>query len=355
MMQETMTPLQRVFTALEYEEPDRVPFFLLFTARGAIELGISIKEYFSSAKYIAEGQLRMRAKYRHDCLFNHLYAALDVEPWGGEARYFDDGSPNAGEPIIRKLDDIKRLQPPKAKDSPRLQVALELTEMLKAAAGDEVPILGVVVAPFSLPIMQMGFDSYIDLIYEQPELFDHLMRINEEFSVGWANAQLEAGATAIGYFDPMASPTFTPRELYLRTGFQVAKRTISRIKGSVGIHTGSGRALPVIGDFLQAGATLIGVSARDDLTEVKKVCDGKAGILGNLEGVDMYDWTPGQAEEKVRAAIAKGGPGGGFILADNHGDIPLQVPDPVLLAISEAVHKWGKYPLNWVREHDGQA
>lgn len=45
------------------------------------------------------------------------------------------------------------------------------------------------------------------------------------------------------------------------------------------------------------------------------------------------------------------GNGGGFILSDNHGEIPWQVPDEVLMAISEAVHKWGRYPLTWIDEN----
>jgi len=59
----------------------------------------------------------------------------------------------------------------------------------------------------------------------------------------------------------------------------------------------------------------------------------------------MRRWTQEQAEAKVKEALAKAGPGGGFILSDNHGEIPWQVPDEVLLAISEAVHIWGQYPL----------
>ncbi|MGR8935731.1 MAG: methylcobamide--CoM methyltransferase MtbA, partial [Gammaproteobacteria bacterium] len=45
--------------------------------------------------------------------------------------------------------------------------------------------------------------------------------------------------------------------------------------------------------------------------------------------------------------IAKAGRGGGFILADNHGEIPWQVPEAILLAIGDAVERWGRYPLDW--------
>ena len=64
--------------------------------------------------------------------------------------------------------------------------------------------------------------------------------------------------------------------------------------------------------------------------------------------VQSARWTPRQAEAAVKEAIAKAGPGGGFILSDNHGEIPWQVPEEVLLAISAAVHKWGRYPLDWI-------
>ena len=45
----------------------------------------------------------------------------------------------------------------------------------------------------------------------------------KRFCVDWSNAQLEAGATAICYFDPVSSVSMIPRELYLKTGFEIAK------------------------------------------------------------------------------------------------------------------------------------
>jgi uroporphyrinogen decarboxylase len=47
----------------------------------------------------------------------------------------------------------------------------------------------------------------------------------------------------------------------------------------------------------------------------------------------------------VKELIATLAPGGGFILSDQHGEIPWQVSDEVLLAISDAIHTWGTYPL----------
>lgn len=344
-----MTSLQRVLTALGHKEPDRVPFFLLVTTHGAKELGLSIKEYFSRAEYVVEGQLRLRAKYSHDCLYNLFYAAAEIEAWGGEVIYWDDGPPNSGRPFIVDREDIRRLEPPRVRQTPCLTKVLRATELLKNRAGGEVPVIGVVLSPFSVPVMQMGFDKYIELMYEEPTLFDYLMGLNEEFCVEWANAQLEAGATAIGYFDPVSSPGITPRDVYLKTGFQISRRVIARIKGPVAIHFGSERCLPIIDEVAQTGSPIVGVSALENLAALKSACRGRLTVLGNLNGIEMRRWTPEQAEAVVKEAIAKAGPGGGFILCDNHGEIPWQVPESVLTAISKAVERWGRYPLSWVK------
>ena len=339
-----MTSLQRVLTTLGQKEPDRVPLFLLLTMHGARELDMSIQEYFSSGENVAEGQLLLRAKYGHDCFYPFFYAAIEVEAWGGKVIYSPDGPPNAGAPIIKEPAEILNLQPPKIEGNAPLAKVLKSIEILKSK-GEEVPIVGVVMSPFSLPVMQLGFESYLQLMHEHQDLFDHLMEINEEFIVSWANAQLEAGATAITYFDPVSSPSIVPRDLFLKTGFQIAKRTLARINGPTAVHVASGRALPIIDDIAQLGTAIVGTSTLEDLAEVKSACGGRLTVLGNLNGIEMCRWTRQEAEAAVKSAIDKAGPGGGFILADNHGEIPFQVSEATLMTIAETVRSYGQYPL----------
>ena len=350
MNAQTMNSMQRTLTTLGQQEPDRVPLFLLTTLHGAKELGLTIEEYFSKAEYVVEGQMRLLQKYRRDCLYPFFYAPIETEAWGGEVIYLPDGPPNTGQPVFRTAEAIDSIEPPKVMESACLKRVLETTQQLKARVGDTVPIIGVAISPFSLPVMQMGFDHYIELIYEQPERFQRLMEANIAFSVEWANAQLEAGATAICYFDPVSSTTNIPRELYLETGQQVAKKAIAHMKGPTATHLASGRSLPIIADIADTGTAVVGVSALEDLSELKAAANKRVSLLGNLNGIEMRRWTAEQAEAEVKKAIAKAGPGGGFILGDNHGEIPWQVPDEVLLTIADAVERWGNYPLDWVQE-----
>jgi uroporphyrinogen decarboxylase len=229
---------------------------------------------------------------------------------------------------------------------------LDATKILKKEVGNDTPIIGVVMSPYSIPVMQMGFEKYLELLYFRQDYFDKLMQINEEFCISWANAQLEAGATAICYFDPLASPNIIERDLYLSTGYEVAKRTIARIKGATATHLASGISLPVIDDIISTGTNVLGFSANDNLSEIKKAAQNKICLLGNLNAVEMVNWKTEKIEAEIKNIIAKAGKGGGLILSDNHGEIPFQVPENVLHEISEAVQQFGNYPLDWISEYE---
>jgi uroporphyrinogen decarboxylase len=345
-----MNSLQRTLTTLGHQEPDRVPLFLLPTLQGARELGLSIEEYFSRPDNVVAGQLSMRGKYRSDCLYAFHYASIETEAWGGTTQFLPDGPPLCGAPVIKRFEDIDRLNSPRVKASPDLRRVLETIRGLKRRVRDTVPIIGVAISPFSLPVMQMGFEPYLQLIHDQPARFQRLMQANMPFTVDWANAQLAAGATAICYFDPLSSTTNIPRELYLQTGMPVAKQTLAQIKGPTATHMASGRCLPILGDIADTGTAIVGVSALEDMVELKTAANRRVTLLGNLNGIEMRRWTSAQAEAQVKRIIAKAGRGGGLLIGDNHGEIPWQVPEQVLLAISEAVDHWGRYPLDWVQD-----
>lgn len=345
MKKPTMTSIERVLTSLSHKEPDRVPLFLLLTMHGAKELGLSIKDYFSKAENVVEGQIRLQKKYSNDCFYPFFYAPIEVEAFGSKVIYREDGPPNSGLPIINDINDIKKLKAPKVKETKVLHKVLKSIELLKEESKGEIPIIGVAMSPFSLPVMQLGFEKYLDIMHYHKDLFNHLMKVNESFCIDWANAQLAAGATAICYFDPVSSPTIITKEMYKKTGFQVAKHTISRINGPTATHFASGDCLSLSDILPETGTAVVGVSTNEDITEIKKAYKNKISVLGNLNGIEMRRWTNEEASIKVKELIQKAAPGGGFIIGDNHGEIPYQVKDETLFAISEAVRKYGTYPI----------
>ena len=348
----SMTSAQRLQTAMSHQEPDRVPYALSASMHPARDMGVSIEEYFSRPELVVKGQLSLREKLGNDMLSAYPFAALEMLAWGGEVIYFEQGPPNSGQPVITKPEDIASLEPPRVEDSPDLRGVLEATSQLKAAVGDEVPIAGVIVSPFTLPIMQMGFEAYLELIYQRPQLLERLLAVNTEYCVAWANAQLRAGAGAIVCYDPAASPTILPAEIVLRHALPRDQEVISRVQGGVVIHLASGRGLPLVEAIVEAGAVGMSASAEEDLGRLKAACGGRLCVVGNLNALEMMHWTAQQAEAKVKEVLAAAGEGGGLVISDNHGEIPLLVDWEVLYALSEALRRWGRYPLDWMKAHE---
>lgn len=340
----SMNSFERTMAAISHTEPDRVPLFLLLSLYGAKEMHMPVRQYFDKPENVVTAQLRMREKYGHDCIYTFFYAPIEVQAFGGEVIFVDDGPPNSGQPVIASFDQISSLALPSVSDTPCLKRVLDATTMLKTEVADTVPIIGVVMSPFSLPVMQLGFDKYLELIHYHPLAFDHLMRLNAEFCVAWANAQLDAGATAICYFNPLASTNMIERERYLATGYPVDKQTIARIKGPTATHLASGITLPVLDDIIKTGSPVLGFSDHDDIAALKAASRGRICLLGNFNGIEMVNWSSTQAERAVRKVIDAAGDGGGLILSDNHGEIPWQVREETLLAIGEAVRTHGNYP-----------
>ncbi len=342
----TMTSFERIMTTLGHKEPDRVPLILNPSMHPAQEIGVSLNMYFRSPDLVARGLLETRAKLGTDAYIAFHYTPVEYEAFGGEVIFRSDGPPNSGRPIITTGERIDNLIAPDIQESACLQMVLEMIRILKKRSPGDAPIFGIVLSPLSLPVMQMGFEDYIRLIYTDEDRFHKLITVNSQFCVAWAKAQFEAGVDGIIYYDPVSSPTIIPPELFRKTGLTIAKEVIPQIPGPVVAAYASARVIPIIDDIITLGTVGIGVGENEDLKEIKKKCAGKVTIIGNLNGIEMRHWTREQAFSIVRKVIADAAPGGGFILSDNHGEIPLQVPYEVLFAIRDAVKTYGTYPIS---------
>jgi uroporphyrinogen decarboxylase len=192
--------------------------------------------------------------------------------------------------------------------------------------------------------MQLGFEEYLNLLYFDKPRFRQLMKINQQFCLSWAKAQLDAGATAICYFNPLASTDIIEKPLYLATGYPVDLKTTAAIQGPVATHLASGRVLPVLKEIIDTGSVVLGIGSGENPGEIKNAARGRITLLGNLNGIEMCGWSEETAFGTVGELITESAAGGGFILSDSHGEIPWQVPEAVLLSISEAVQELGRYP-----------
>lgn len=344
-----MNSFERVIITLDHKEPDMVPVFPFLTIHGSKELGLSIQEYFSHYRYIVEGQKRLHNKYQSDCILGFTYAAKEAEAFGGDVIFSEDGPPNAGESVIKNLRDIETLQIPIVNSCKALHIPLMTIKTLYEIYKKNVPIIGYVVAPLSLPIILMGFEQWLETLFDSPSLAFALILKLKDFTINWANAQLSAGASAIGFLNPLASSEILTREMFLK--FDISKEVIQKIQGPVIFGAAAASITSTLDLLSSIGLTGILLSSRDRITEIKqRLFDQRITIVGNLNNISMIEWTPETMENEVKKCIKDGGKGGGYIISDQHGEIPYQVSDEVIHAMVESARKWGKYPLDWIED-----
>lgn len=339
-----MNSFTRTMLSLKHKEPDRVPLFLLFTYYGARELGINIKDYLSKAENIVEGQKRLLAKFEHDCLYPFTHAALEASVFGQEIEFYDDGPPNAGEPILKSRDDIFKMEIPDPVKHDGCREALKAVVALAKEYKNKVPILSSVIGPFSLPIMLLGLKGWIEIfVAEDKEAIDAMVAKTSAFCVRWTNLIFDSGADAVGFFEPFGSATMvTPKE-FEKYILDVDKNVISQFKGPAIFCGAGGRIEPIFDKLIGSGVAGCLLSVDDDLENIKNKYGANMVIAGNLNNIAMVGWDYDTAKSQAAKCIEKAKKGSGYILADQHGEISWEVKEEALRGIADAVKEFGTY------------
>lgn len=336
--------MRRVKEAVALNKPDRVPLFLFLSTRAAKELDMNLDEYYSSPDNIVKAQLKVIKKFSNDCAYNFYYAAVEYEAFGGDIVFPErnSGVVNSGEPIIKTVEDIAKLKVPVISESKSLQNVLEVTRKLSKELKGEVPVVGVCIAPFALPIMQMGFDKYIDLIYSDFDAVLSLVKKNKQFTLNWAKAQKEAGADVIVYVNPLASYEILDSKMYRDLIFAHDIEVVKQIDTYVCSLMGSARIYDGFDMILDTGFDLTAF-ASDDNPDIIRKSRNKLALLGNLNANDMLNWSKEDAIRYTKETLDLYSKDGGFILSGNYAEFPYDIKDEILLAISDTVSKYGKY------------
>lgn len=337
--EEAMSHAERIGRVLRGESPDRMPYFLNAALHGPALIGTSIREAFGDPELAVESALAVQARLGNDLVTSFVHAAGEVEAFGGEVIFYDDGPPNAGRPPLDAAR-IDALAPPPL-DHPALALRLEVTRGLVARVGGRIPVVGALVAPFSLPVMQLGFPAWLDLLQDEPRRARALLEVNVAHCLAFGRAQLAAGAAALLVFDPLGSTSITARALYDAFGLPTLRRLLAEVGGGAAVSTASAPVQSRVHDFVSAGAAMVVAAEDDDLAAVARATEGRAVALGNLNGLRMRSWSAAEATRAIEALVAQIPPDARVIVAEHHGEIPLQVPLETLDAVAAALRSRG--------------
>ncbi len=341
-----MNSIERLTAVMQGSIPDRVPVMGNLLEQGARELGLSIKEYYSRAEYVAEGQLKLRKKYGYDNLSGFFYAGCEAQMLGCRKIIFSEtGPPNVGHMIIKNHKDIETLEIPKdITESPVFEELSTCIKLLKKESGGKYPVGSAVVSSFSLPAILMGIDKWMHLLINGPgSLRKELLQKCSDFCIKLIKALRETGADGVSYSNPVGSADFFTLDQFKQLSLEWIKRDIAAV-GPEGItyFNGGGRINPMIDTIINhTGITTYYINPLDDTAEAKKIIGDRGISSGVINDIRLIDWGKDDIYKEVKTIMESGSSGGRFIFGTLV--MPYLIPDENIHHLFNAAREYGAY------------
>jgi len=387
-----MTSRERMVTALNHQEPDRVPLDLGST----VVTGIQLKAYRGLLELLGEGDrqplefidIKQQLTTPHADILDRLgvdttcverylgqpdiEASMDEVPADDEYYYLYDAW-SIGWHMPREsglyfdmydhplegadLDDAKKFawpDPTKGREFDRMgEIARRLYEQTDKA---------VVIGGFGAGILEIyqwlfGYeDAFINVAVNQ-QLVDYVLDKILEAKIRYAEALLPKVEQYCQVFftgddwghqdGPAISPPMIARYLVPRHKqyHDVVKRLAPDLK--IFFHT-CGSVYKVMDSLIETGIDILNpvqVSAADmgDTARLKQQFGDVISFWGGVDTQQIMPYgTPQQVKDEVRRRIDDLGPGGGYVLNTVH-NIQGDVPPENVMAMIEALNEYGWY------------
>ena len=328
-----MTGQDRLLAAARRQAVDATPIWFMRQAGGSLPRYLTLRERYSvegiarTPELCAEVSLMPVEAYGVDGAVMFADIMLPVAAMGVDLELTSAG-PVIASPV-RSAADIERLRPldPEAD----LGFILEAIGIVRSALADRAALIGIAGGPFTLACYLIEGGPSRDqalakaFMYREPAAWTALMdRLTDALCV-YVAAQIRAGAQLIQVFDSWAG-TLGPAD-YVRFAQPYAARVLAAGREVPTIHFGVGTA-GILDQLAVAGGEVIGIDARQSLSEAWARVGPDRAIQGNLEPARLLaGWTA--VEEGTRAVLAEvaGRPGHIF----NLGHAAPRETDPGLL------------------------
>jgi uroporphyrinogen decarboxylase len=261
---------------------------------------------------------------------------LILEPMGLSLEYAKGDGPVIHNPV-HSAADIDRLVIAR---SGTLGFVYEAIGKTRRALPAGIPLIGFSGAPFTLASYMIeggGSRNYIrtkSLMYQDPDVWNRLMKKIVGSLAGYLNAQIAAGAQAVQLFDSWVG-CLSPHDYKTYVQSHV-RDLIQRITpGTPVIHFGT-QTGPLLELMRDAGGQVIGLDWRVELDAAWNRL-GDVAVQGNLDPTVLFA-EPGEIRKQAKRILDQAAGKPGHIFNLGHGVLP-NTPVGHVKALVDAVHE----------------
>jgi uroporphyrinogen decarboxylase len=345
-MKEEMNSYDRVMTAFELKEPDRVPVTPFVREWCFRQVGIPFSEVMTNVEKYVYSQLYSIKKFGYDAVYGLSAVNAESEAMGSVLGIPFDGPPYLKVPAVQDYStDLLKLKIPRPHKDGRLPIILEGIKRIKEAVENDIPVVGYLQGCLRHACMLRGTDKAFLDTKKNPDELKELLEIAAESLIIYGSAIVESGVDIVQVSDPTSSGDLISRKMFEEFSFPYLKREIKALKRmgvKVFLHI-CGKTTDRLDLMADSGPDAISIEEKVDLAAAKKLVGNKVCIIGNISPVNvLLSGTPDQVIAESKTAIEKAAKGGGYILASGCG-VPADTPSENIAAMVYASKTFGKY------------
>jgi len=384
----SLTPKERVIAAINHEEPDRVPIVIGVSNATGIKMKTyrEIKERIgvnAPDDYIYEWPELGTAAIDEETfkrLHSDVHGVLDLEPlairqrnaargprdpyinsWGTSQIRLSEGDWTFGPPPMKAATTIKEIEAfpwPDMTDPTR--VAHCKAQAKKLAEENEYAVMGVpwLLFPFERAFSMQGMDTFLLNMAMYPDFATALLaKITEKCKEMMEVFLRETGeyldiikiGDDLGTQESLMISPKMYRQMVKPFHADLIAFTKERTDAKVFFHT-DGDVFNLIEDFIEIGVDILNpiqtsAGRMSNLEGLKQTYGDRITFCGAIDTHHILpNGTPEEVQQEVKRVIDILGPGGGYLAASVH-TIMNDVPAENVLAMVDAVEKYGQYPL----------
>ncbi len=346
-----MTGLERIGTALQHKEADRVPAGPLVCGAARRVYGVTYAEWAQDGELQGKSMVQAVELIGVDGCLQLVDLSVEAADFGQEMVFPEENTPhpNYDNTFIKSPDDyakIERIDPTK---SPRMKEAIKYCDILMNEIGSTVAQMAFVYGPLGiLSMMRSAERLFVDCMKHKEAVIQG-MEIITDVLIDYIKALTKTGVHAVVLDTLFASQCIMSKKLWMETEGPFARRIADAVRegGSMVIvhNCGNGVYFDAQIETMQPVAISFAYTPDDckDMAEMKEKYGDKVALIGYVDPAwHMFLGNPEQVKQECKRQIEELAKGGGYILSTGC-EFP---PNGSLLnaiAMMEAAELYGKY------------
>ncbi|VUT24657.1 MAG: methyltransferase [Candidatus Methanolliviera sp. GoM_oil] len=326
-----MTSYERLMTAFELHQPDRVPVTPFVRECCLHWIGKKFIDGVMNPELYAYAQLYSIYKLGYDMVLDLSAITAESEAMGSVIKFYEDAPPFLETPFIKNYEeDIPRLEmlDPHKEKTPqgtpsKLPLLLKMIKLEKVVCEEHgIPVMAYVQAPSRHASMLRGTNLLLSNYSKDPDHVKELFDLATESLKIWGEAVIHAGADILWISDPTGSGDMVSRDVFkkfMHPSLTELIRSLKRYNPRAKIF------LHICGDvsdrldlMTRTGIDAISIDQKVDISYAKRVTHDFLGVclMGNIDPVGiLQQGTSNDVKREAIRCINKGEQGGGYVLA----------------------------------------